>query len=148
IVRGVVWQITDTKDQRAIYSALEAHFEPMATPGYLEVQSLADLTPAIERYFTLVGLKRYDDAIKLFYEKLDSATHYRLAAYGERIAWLEQLFCDAEGNLPTLSDESAQSFTLNALAQSYLFSGQPSKSVLFYQQASEIDRRLGLTKNQ
>ena len=45
-MRGVVWQLTDAKDQRAVYTALEAHFEPMATPEWRKVETLADLTPA------------------------------------------------------------------------------------------------------
>ncbi len=63
IVRGVVWQLTDAKDQRAVYTALEAHFEPMAVPDEEAVEALADLSPAIERYHTLLGLGRYDDAL-------------------------------------------------------------------------------------
>src|SRR5882672_2095365 len=58
IVRGVVWQRADANDRRAVYAALEAHFQPMATPGWDQVETLADLTPAIERYHTLVGLGR------------------------------------------------------------------------------------------
>src|SRR5256885_5021479 len=49
IVRGVVWQLTDAKDQRALYVALEAHFEPLVTPEWDRIETLADLTPAIER---------------------------------------------------------------------------------------------------
>jgi hypothetical protein len=39
---------------------------------------LADLAPAIERYHTLVGLERYDDALEFFRERLEHATLYRL----------------------------------------------------------------------
>jgi hypothetical protein len=78
IVRGVVWQLTGAKEQRAIYAALETHFEPMATPEWDNVDTLADLAPAIERYHTLVGLERYDDALEFFRERLEHATLYRL----------------------------------------------------------------------
>jgi hypothetical protein len=47
IVRGVVWQLTDAKDQRAIYTALDAHFELMAIPAREKIETLADLTTAI-----------------------------------------------------------------------------------------------------
>ena len=80
IVRGVVWQLTDPKDQHAIYAALEAHFEPMEVPEWKKIEILADLAPAIERYHTLVGLERYDDAFDLFSARLSDATLYRLAA--------------------------------------------------------------------
>ena len=36
IVRGVVWQLTDAKDQRDVYAAIATHFEPMAVPDYRE----------------------------------------------------------------------------------------------------------------
>ena len=94
IVRGVVWQLAGANSQRAIYTALAAHFEPMATPEWEQVESLADLAPAIERYHMLVGLGRYDDAFTLFRDRLYHATFYRLAAHRERIAWLERLFPD------------------------------------------------------
>src|SRR5262249_38889048 len=58
IVRGVVWSYASAEDRRAVYSALEAYFEPMATPAWRNVETLADLTPAIERYYTLIGLSR------------------------------------------------------------------------------------------
>ena len=102
------------KDQRAVYTALEAHFEPMVTPEWEKVETLADLTPAIERYHTLVGLGRYDDAFALFRDRLDYATLFRLAAHRERIAWLERLIPDAVDALPAVTDGGAQANALNA----------------------------------
>jgi hypothetical protein len=102
IVRGVVWQLASTKDRHAVYSALDTHFEPMATPKMEDVETLADLAPAIERYHVLVSLGRFDEAITLFYERLSRATLYRLAAHRERIAWLERLFPNGVDNLPLL----------------------------------------------
>jgi tetratricopeptide (TPR) repeat protein len=142
IVRGVVWQLTDAKDQRAVYTALEAHFEPMATPEWGKVEKLADLTPAIERYHTLLGLGRYDDAIALFRDRLEYATLYRLAAHRERIEWLERLFPEGVESSPALSDPSAQGYTLNTLAQSYELSGQPGRSVPLYRRTKEIYQTL------
>jgi tetratricopeptide (TPR) repeat protein len=147
IVRGVVWRLTTAKDQRAIYTALEAHFEPMATPEWHKVETLADLTPAIERYHTLVGLGRYDDALQLLYDRLDTATFFRLAAHRERVAWLEQLFPDGAAGLPALTTDGAQSYALNALAQSYQLSGQPGRAVPLFRRANEIDERTGDAHN-
>jgi tetratricopeptide (TPR) repeat protein len=129
IVRGVVWQLTDSGDQRAVYTALEAHLEPMVTPEWDQIETLADLTPAIERYHTLVGLKRYEDAFALFCDRLDDATLYRLAAHQERIAWLERLFPDGAAGLPALKNGDDRGYVLNSLAASYDFSGQPARAV-------------------
>jgi uncharacterized protein HemY len=141
IVRGVVWQLTDAKDRRAVYTALEAHFEPMATPDKDEVETLADLAPAIERYHTLVGLERYDDAFALFRDRLSDSTLYRLAAHRERIAWLERLIPRGMAELSMLTGDRDQSYALSALAQSYLFSGQPGRAVPVFRQADNIDVR-------
>ncbi|HMK80449.1 MAG TPA: DUF4062 domain-containing protein [Xanthobacteraceae bacterium] len=142
IVRGVVWQLTASKDQESIYKALDAHFEPMATPEWVEVQSLADLAPAIERYSTLIGLRRYDDAYVLF-NRINYATFFRLAAHRERIALLEQLFPNGLTKLPALKSESGQSAALHSLAFSYRLAGQPDRAVPLFKRASDIDQRTG-----
>jgi len=147
IVRGVVWQLAGTENQRAVYVALEAHFEPMATPEWKEVETLADLTPAIERYHTLVGLGRYDDAFALFRDWLSSATMYRLAAHRERIAWLERLFPDGAAALPALTSDSDKGAALNRLANSYLRSGQPSRAAALYRRMQQIYDRSAVVHN-
>src|SRR5262249_48659534 len=69
IVRGVVWQALDSRARRDIYSALHSYFDaaprPLA-PG--KVESLADLTPGIELFHTLIRLERYGDAFVVFQE--------------------------------------------------------------------------------
>jgi hypothetical protein len=141
IVRGVVWQSAGAENQHAVYAALETHFEPMATPEWEKVETLADLTPAIERYHTLVGLERYDDAYVLFRDRLSNATLYRLAAYRERIAWLERLFPHGVAELPALTSGDDQSHTLNWLAISCEFSGQPGRASSLYRRADETAER-------
>jgi hypothetical protein len=147
IVRGVVWQLADAKDQRAVYAALEAHFEPMATPEWRSVEALADLSPAIERYHTLIGLGRYDDAFNLFHDRLSHATLYRLAAHRERIAWLERMFPNGVAGLPALTRESSQTYLLNTLALSYRFSGLPGRAVPLYWRADKIYEKTDKTDN-
>jgi len=67
LVRGVVWSGLGHDARRGVYTSLHAHFEavPMID-DYLKVNSLEDLTPAIELYNTLIGLGRYDDAVRFF----------------------------------------------------------------------------------
>ena len=139
IVRGVVWNLTGKEDQRAVLSALEAHFEPMETPDSDEVDSLADLGPAIERYNTLVGLGRFDTAYELFSHRLDGATLYRLAAHRERIEWLERLFPDGTDQLPAIGTQRGRSWVLNALALSYQFSGNLKIAAALFRRCAKID---------
>jgi tetratricopeptide (TPR) repeat protein len=148
IVRGVVWQLTDVRVKRDVYAAIADHFEPMTVPDAQNVESLADLTPAIERYHTLVGLGRYDDAIALFRDRISSATYYRLAAYREQAGWLERLFPHDLTGLPALTSERDQSWALTALAHSYRSSGQPSRAIPLLRESLAIDESRLDDKNQ
>jgi hypothetical protein len=141
IVRGVVWQLTDAKDQRAIYTALEAHFEPMAVPEVRHIETLADLTPAIERYHTLIELGRYDDAFTLFADQLEDATCFRLAAHRESTAWLERLLPEGVEGVPPLVGRDQQSLFLNSLAIRYGLLGQPRRAASLFRRADEIDEQ-------
>jgi tetratricopeptide (TPR) repeat protein len=135
----VVWELAGAENQRAVYTALEAHFEPMATPQWDKVETLADLAPAIERYHTLVGLGRYNDAFVLFGSRLDRATLHRLAAHRKRISWLERLFPHGVAKPAALTNDRDRSHALNALAQSYLFSGQPGQAAPLFRRADDIN---------
>ncbi|MDX1913548.1 MAG: DUF4062 domain-containing protein, partial [Saprospiraceae bacterium] len=93
VVRGVVWTGTNADEQRGVYEVMHTHFSaaPMVE-DYLEVNSLEDLTPAIELYYALVGLGRYDEAFEVFKDKLEAATLWRLGVGRQRVELLEKLF--------------------------------------------------------
>ena len=75
IVRGVVWNGLNEKTRNGVFSSLEVHFQAVPKiEDYRKVNSLEDLTPAIELYNTLIGLGRYEEACDLFYERLETAT--------------------------------------------------------------------------
>jgi tetratricopeptide (TPR) repeat protein len=139
IVRGVVWSGLGDDARRGVYTSLHAHFEavPMID-DYLKVNSLEDLTPAIELYNTLIGLGRYDDACNLFYARLDDATLWRLSASRQRVELLEMLFPDGLNQLPRLTVPNDQGYTLDALANGYDISGQPGRSAPLRRQANTI----------
>ncbi|MDH3661194.1 MAG: DUF4062 domain-containing protein [Alphaproteobacteria bacterium] len=142
IVRGVVWQLAGGEARDAVHAAIDAHFEPMAVPEWEQVESLADLTPAIERYHTLVERGLFDDACDLFKDRLAYATYYRLAAFRDHSAMLERLFPNGTDKLPTLKSKEAQAWTLFMLAMSYDSSGRPGQAVVHYQQVSAITDEL------
>jgi tetratricopeptide (TPR) repeat protein len=139
LVRGVVWGGLGDDARRSVYMSLHAHFEsvPMID-DYLKVNSLEDLTPAIELYNTLIGLRRYDDAFGLFYERLDDATLYRLSASQQRVELLELLFPSGLEASPPLNSQGNQGYTLNSLAQGYKFIGQPGRAAALYRRANTI----------
>lgn len=144
IVRRVVWSNIGDDARQGVYTSLHSHFEavPMIE-NYLEVNSLEDLTPAIELYNTLIGMGRYDDASDLFYERLEKATHYRLSASRQRVELLGMLFPDGLDELPRLSKQNDQAYTLNTLALGYQYSGQPGRAVPLFRRANTIYSEMG-----
>jgi len=143
IVRGVVWSGLDDDARRGVYTNLHAHFEavPMID-DYLKVNSLEDLTPAIELYNTLIGLGRYDDAYVVFRDRLSDATHFRLSASRQLVELLELLFPDGLEQLPHLNSQDAQAVALNALAQGYQYSGQPRRAAALFRRSNTIDSEM------
>jgi tetratricopeptide (TPR) repeat protein len=143
IVRGVVWSGLSDEMQRSVYTSLQAHFEALPMiDDYHKVNNLEDLTPAIELYNTLIGLGRYEDAGRFFYERLEKATLYRLSANRQMIELLEMLFPDGLDQLPRSSNPTQKGFILNGLALRYKSSGQPCRAAPLYRRfiavASEI----------
>ncbi|MDQ3919051.1 MAG: DUF4062 domain-containing protein, partial [Acidobacteriota bacterium] len=149
LVRGVVWNGLSDDARRGVYTSLHAHFEavPMID-NYLEVNSLEDLTPAIELYNTLIGLGRYDEALKIFRDRLGSATLYRLSAGRQRVELLEMMFPDGLDWLPRLSNVDAQVITLSSLSQGYQFTGHLKRAAALSRRANSIDLKMKRSDSQ
>lgn len=147
IVRGVIWNLIDDNTRRGVYEAMQAHFEAIPTINEEDVNSLEDLTPAIELYITRIGLGRYDDACDLFNERLEKAMLYRLSLNRHRAELLEMLLPDGLDQLPNLSRTNDRAFTLNALAVAYNAAGQPGRVVPLYHRYSAIQEQVGNQKN-
>ncbi len=142
IVRGVVWQTLDTHARRDIYTELHTYFDAAPKPPKLHmVESLDDLTAAIELFNALIGLDQYEQAYIIFRDYLSYATHYRLSASRTRIELLEHFFPDGVVAPPKLADPRCQSFILNALATAYHLSGEPNRAVPLYRNSLEIDEK-------
>ncbi len=141
LVRGVVWSGLNDDARRGVYTSLYAHFEavPMID-DYLKVNSLEDLTPAIELYNTLIGLGRYDDAFYLFHKRLSQAVLYRLSANRQMTELMEMLFPNGLDKPPHLSNPGNQAYTLGVLALGYHFSGQPGRAAPLFRQHNTISK--------
>mgnify|MGYP003681936971 CR=1 FL=1 len=94
----------------------------------------------IELYHHTVRAGQYDAACDLLYDRLGTPLHFQFGAYQLRIELLRALFPDGDAstgsgqvNLPRLKKESAQAWTLNALANSYSLSGQPRRAVPLFE---------------
>ena len=142
IVRGVAWNGLDPVAQQGVYAGLHDHFESLPKiDSWQQVESLEDLTPAIELYNTLIGLGRYDDAEMLVYEPIRLAMLYRLSASRQLAELLEELFPDGQEHLPRLSKPRFKLTYSALLAQAYLFSGQPGRAIPIFQLPTKSGRR-------
>jgi tetratricopeptide (TPR) repeat protein len=141
IVRGVTWSGVPHDAQQAIYGTLQVHFQAMPMVDEEDVNSLEDLTPAIELYDKLIGLERYEDAFAIFRDRLARATLFRLSASRQRVELLERLFPEGTDALPRLSKASDQSWTLNELAGGYHLGGQPAAAVPVLRAKLKINKR-------
>ena len=66
IVRGVVWDLVKADHRQAVCETLRSHFDAIPMKDWKEVESLDDLSNAIELYDKLIALGRYDDAIVVY----------------------------------------------------------------------------------
>jgi len=130
-------------DKTGTHTRLRDYFAAVPQPE--KVESLDDLAPVIELYHHTVRAGRYDEAVRLYRDRLNQPTYYRFGAYQLCIELLRALFPGGEplapsgtAALPLLSDESAQAWTLTALANSYSLSGQPGWAVPLFERANDI----------
>jgi len=134
IVRCVVWQTLDARARRDIYGDLHTYFDAVPKPSESEVESLEDLTPAIELFNALIGLERCEEASIVFREHIEKATHYRLSASRQQAALLERLL----EALPRSISMRSQGYILNALARAYIISGEPARAAPLIQSSKQI----------
>ncbi|MCO5195907.1 MAG: hypothetical protein M9930_21825, partial [Anaerolineae bacterium] len=120
----------------ATHEQLASYFNDVPQPD--QVRSMADLQPTIELYHHLARAEQYDEACDLFYDRLATPLYYQLGAYQTCIELLHVLFPDGEDQLPRLSNERDQGWTLNALANSYSLSGQPAAAIPLFEQHNAI----------
>ncbi|MCC6280419.1 MAG: DUF4062 domain-containing protein [Saprospiraceae bacterium] len=139
VVRGVAWTLAGSEVQQVAYLALQGYFEAAPKIDYDDINSIEDLTPAIELYHALIGLGRFEEACDLFYERIQNATLYRLGTSRQQLELLEKLFPDGLDELPRLSKQGDLSYTYTVIALAYQFSGEPGKSSFFLERAVELD---------
>jgi len=128
IMRSFLYDSLIAKDK--VHERAVAYFQ--AIPKVEKVVKLEDLNPVIELYHHLASAGKFDEARRIFHDRIDAPTYYQLAAYDLQIQLLRELFVDGEEKPPRLTSESDQAWTLNSLANSYALSGEPAKAVPIY----------------
>jgi tetratricopeptide (TPR) repeat protein len=136
IVRRYAYDRLTVSDRTAAHNQLRDYFAAVPTPS--KVQTLDDLQPVIELYHHTVRAGQYDEAMDLFYSRINKAAYYQLGAYQLQIELLRALFPDGEDRPPRLKNESAQAWTLNELANSYGLSCQPRRAAPLFERVNDI----------
>jgi tetratricopeptide (TPR) repeat protein len=129
------------KNKKNIHLVLGDYFAYMPAPE--KIESVDDLASVIELYHHTVRAGRYDEARKLFRDRLHDGLYYKFGAYQTIIELSRVLFPDGEDKLPRLKKEGYQAWTLNALANSYALSGQPQNAIKTLENGIELDKKIG-----
>lgn len=139
IVRAVVWATLAADAKQGLYRELHTYFDAAPRPPEWEkVESVEDLTAAVELFDKLIGLERYEDAVDIFRMHLEEATLYRLSASLLRVELLERLFPDGLDAQPRLGGTNKQSYAINSLGHAYRLSGALADGVALYLRGAEL----------
>jgi len=131
IVRGYAYDRLGSVEREAAHGQLRDYFAAVPPPE--RVQTLDDLASVIELYHHTVRAGQYDEARRLFRDRIVRPTYFQFGAYQLQIELLRALFPDGEDRLPRLKNVSAQASTLNDLALVYSLSGQPRRAVALFE---------------
>ncbi len=146
IVRGYAYD--RLADKEGVHTRLRDYFAALPAPEAERVSSVEDLAPVIELYHHTVRAGQYDEARELLRDQLiPNPLYFRLGAYQTCIELLRAIFPDGEDRPPQLKDESAQAWTLNALANSYSLSGQPRRAVPLFKMQNTLQEKTDSKKN-
>jgi tetratricopeptide (TPR) repeat protein len=153
IVRHYAYDRLAPSDRVAAHTRLRDYFATV--PRVTKITRLEDLAPVIELSHHTARTGQFDEAFTLYSDCLSDPLYHQLGAYLLIIDLLRALFPDGEdplassgqAALPRLKDESHQAWTLNLLANSYRFSGQPHRAVPLFEQANDIDSKRGAKRS-
>jgi tetratricopeptide (TPR) repeat protein len=145
IVRRYAYDLMGTAERSSIHSQMRDYFA--AVPAVERVTTLDDLASVIELYHHMMRAEQYDEAWKLFYDRLAKPLYYQFGANQLCIELLRPLCPQSETQQSQLQSESAQAWTLNMLANSYSLNGQPAQAVPLFEQVVEISKKREDKKN-
>ena len=137
-------------DKQGVHTRLRGYFIDLPVPTESDVRSIDDLMPVIELYHHTVRAGRYDEALRLYRDRLNKYVYYEFGAYETEIELLTSLLVSEEGKW-NLYDDRDVSWVLNSLAGSYGKIGQVHRAVSLLEIAKSIDekrdslRSLGIT---
>lgn len=128
-------------DKPAAHKALKDYFASIPKPE--KIETLEDLLPAIELFHHTIRAGGYEDAFKVYQDRLSDPLYFQLGAYDVDISLKHAFFPDGEDKPPRLKDESHQAWLLNDLASAYYTTGQCRKALGLHERSNSIDEKRG-----
>jgi len=132
-------------DKAAAHTTLKNYFATI--PILDKIQTLDDLLHTIELFHHTIRSGAYEDAFKIYTDRLHEPLFFQFGAYDISISIIQTFFSDSENNPPHLEGESDQAWILTALAIAYTKIGQIRKAVGFYERAYATGKKLGDKSN-
>ena len=141
IVRRYAYECLTAPDRNAAHTRLKDYFETV--PKSERIENLEDIAHVIELYYHTVRAEQYDEAWKLFRDRIWKILFWQLGVYQTQIELLKALFIDGDDKLPKLQEESNQAHAMNELANAANLIGLPKRAEIALEGAISIARKLG-----
>lgn len=132
-------------DKTAAHSALKDYFAAIPEPS--KIEALDDLQPAIELFHHTIAFGSYEDALRIYRDRLINPLYFQFGAYDICISLLTAFFLNGEQNPPCIEDELAQAWLLNSLAIAYNRTGQSRKAIKLFEQALPMIEKFDEKRN-
>lgn len=137
IVRNYAFDRLTVSDRNDAHTRMRAYYGAFPVPA--RVRSLTDLGPVIELYHHTVRSGGYEEARRLFRDRLDRITYYEFGAYDLQIELLLALFPEGrENGTPLVRGIFEQASVLNDLACAYCLNGQPKRAVPLFEREQNL----------
>jgi tetratricopeptide (TPR) repeat protein len=117
-------------DKAGVHARLRDYFARFPAPE--EAESLDELARVIELYHHTLRVGLYDEALRLYRDRLNKLLYFRIGAHRLCVDLLRGLFPDGEDQPPRLTDKDARPWTQNELAHAYSRAGQPTQAIALY----------------
>lgn len=128
-------------DKAGVHAHLRDYFARVPARDDDKIGSVDDLAPVIELFHHTLRADQYDEALKLYADRLSRPLYFRLGAYQTEIELLRGLFPDGEDRPPRLKRERDQAWALRALANCYSRLGQSGCAIPLFSKHNDISEK-------
>jgi tetratricopeptide (TPR) repeat protein len=113
-------------NKTAAHKMLKDYFDTIPKPD--KIETLDDLLPTIELFHHTIRSDGYDEAYRVYKDRLKQPLYYQLGAYDTDLSLKQAFFPEGEDKPPRLEAESGQAWLMNDLAITYDRTGQSRKA--------------------